>query len=122
MLKYIYKLIVLVGLVGLSNCGTKQMKFDKQKWNKEIDGFYEYRENMINDLIDNQLSKGMTYCQLTNMIGEPTNYANLDSNTIAYLIMEDYGWDIDPVETKILRIELTKDSLINNFKLVHRKK
>lgn len=36
-----------------------------------------------------------------------------------YLILEDYGWDIDPVETKTLEIELTEDSIINKYKIEH---
>jgi hypothetical protein len=33
--------------------------------------------------------------------------------------MEDYGWDIDPVETKSLMIELTADSLVQDFNIKH---
>lgn len=36
--------------------------------------------------------------------------------------MEDFGGDIDPIETKILMIELTNDSLVQNFKIEHWKK
>jgi hypothetical protein len=31
--------------------------------------------------------------------------------------MVDYGWDIDPVKGKTLYIELTNDSIVNDFKL-----
>ncbi len=61
----------------------------------------------------------MTYKQLSDLIGKPDNYSNLDSNTIGYGIMEDYGWDIDAVETKTLMIKLTKDSLVLNYKIDH---
>ncbi|MEJ2104389.1 MAG: hypothetical protein P8X47_07420 [Ignavibacteriaceae bacterium] len=116
-MKRLSKIIAILGLFLLSNCGVKQMKFDRQKWNKESDGSYEYRENMVNDLIENHVRKGMTYKQLIDLIGKPGNYGNLDNNTVAYGIMEDYGWDIDPVETKTLMIELTKDSLVKNYKV-----
>lgn len=36
-----------------------------------VDGFYEYRESMVNDLMNNNLEKGMTYKQMTDLIGEP---------------------------------------------------
>lgn len=116
-------ILVLFTLVLLpSACGQQEMKFDKQKWNKESDGFYEHREDMVNDLLENHLIKGMTYWQLTDLIGIPENYSNLDSNTIAYCIMENYGWDIDPIETKTLMIVLTNDSLVKNYKVEHWKK
>lgn len=103
-------------------CGHREIKFDAQKWTKEIDGFYEYRENMVNDLIENHLNKGMTYTEMTNLIGEPEKYGEPEKNIVAYGIMEDYGWDIDPVETKVLFIEFTNDSLIKNIEIKHWKK
>ncbi|WBL23863.1 hypothetical protein [Zunongwangia sp. HRR-M8] len=35
------------------------MEFERSKWNKSFDGFYEYRENMVQDLMANHLEKGM---------------------------------------------------------------
>ena len=77
---------------------------------------------MAQELMENHLEKGMTYQQLTDLIGEPENIANLKHNTIGYKLMEDYGLDIDPVETKTLMIELTNDSLVQDFKIEHWKK
>ncbi|AOW18411.1 hypothetical protein LPB03_13525 [Polaribacter vadi] len=112
--------IVAVGILFLStNCGIKETEFNKQKWNDQTDGFYENRKNMVKDLLKNHLTKGMKYSQLTELIGEPENYANLKDNTVAYRIMENYGWNIDPIETKILKIELTKDSLVKKYKIEH---
>ena len=103
-------------------CDDKQIEFDQSKWNMSVDGFYQFREVMVKDLMENHLEKGMTYKQLTDLIGKPENFANIETNTIGYTIMEDYGWDIDPVETKTLLIELTTDSLIQKFKIEHWKK
>ena len=117
--KLIKNIFVISFLLLISSCGIKEIKFDKSKWNESFDGFYKYRENMVSDLIDNHLQKGMTYKQVIDLIGKPENFGNLKNNTIGYTIMEDYGWDIDPVETKTLIIEITKDSLVKNFKIEH---
>ena len=98
------------------------MKFDQSKWNVSVDGFYKYRESMINDLMNYHLKKGMTYNQLTELIGKPENISNLKDNTIGFTIMEDYGTDIDPVETKILLVALTTDSLVKDFEIKHWKR
>ena len=116
------KLMILFCLWFLVSCGTEQLDFEKSKWNESVDGFYQYRESMAKDLMENHLKKGMTYQQLTNLIGESENFANLKPNTIGYTLMEDYGWDIDPVETKTLMVELTADSLVQDFKVEHWKK
>jgi len=74
---------------------------------------------MIEDLMKNHLHEGMTYKDVVNLLGKPDEFSDLDHNIIAYGIMEDYGWNIDAIETKTLRIELTKDSLVNSFEIIH---
>lgn len=118
----INKLAFLAILFVISSCAKTDVKFNKQLWNKNFDGFYEHRENMVNDLLKSHLKKGMTYEELTDLIGEPQNYENLKNNTITYSIMEDYGWDIDPVESKTLNIKLSEDSLVENFEVKHWKR
>lgn len=112
-------LMIIFCLCFFGSCGTEQLDFEKSKWNESVDGFYTYRESMAKDLVENHLKKGLTYQQLTDLIGEPENFANLKTNTIGYTLMEDYGWDIDPVETKTLMIEFTADSLVKDFKIEH---
>jgi hypothetical protein len=114
--------MIILSLCFLSACGDKQVEFEQSKWNESIDGFHQFREVMVKDLMENHLEKGMTYRQLTDLIGKPENLANLKINTIGYTLMEDYGWDIDPVETKTLMVELTNDSLVQDFKIEQWKK
>lgn len=95
------------------------MEFDKSKWNERFDGFYEYRENMVQDLMENHLEKGMELKKVVELLGEPGNYHNKEENEIIYEIMVDYGWNIDPMEGKELHIEFDKDSMITNYKLDH---
>ena len=81
------------------------------------DIMYANRESMVADLMDSHLRQGMTYKEVVELLGKPENYANIQSNTIGYEIMVDYGWDIDPVEGKTLYIELTNDSIVKDFRL-----
>jgi hypothetical protein len=118
-LRNLITILTITILFLLSSCGIEETKFKKQKWNEQVDGFYKNRENMSNDLLENNLNKGMKYKNLIELIGKPENYANLENNIIAYTLMENYGWNIDPIETKILKIELSKDSLVESYKIEH---
>ncbi len=92
------------------------MEFEKSKWNKSLDGFYEYRENMIQDVMENRLKKGMKLNKVIELLGEPRNYQNKNNHEI-YEIMVNYGLNIDPMEGKELHIEFDKDSTIIDYKL-----
>lgn len=111
--------ILFISILIFASCESSEMKFNKSKWEEQSDGFYEHREKMVNDLTKNHLRKGMTYEELVNMLGTPENYADMEINTIVYTIMEYYGSNIDPIETKTLRIKLTKDSLVEDYKIIH---
>ncbi len=118
-LRILDKIVILTILFLLTSCGVKQMEFEKYKWNERFDGFYEYRENMVQDLMENHLEKGMEFKRVIELLGEPGNYQNKKENEITYEIMVDYGWNIDPMEGKELYIEFDKDSTVTNFKLKH---
>jgi len=113
------KKLILICFCLLFACGPKQMKFEQSKWNKSIDGFYDYRENMVNDLIENHLQKGMSYKNVIDLLGEPGNYMDIEPNEIVYEIMVDYEWNIDPMEGKDLYIKFGKDSTLINTRLEH---
>ena len=95
------------------------MEFEKSKWNERFDGFYEYRENMVQDLMENHLQKGMDLKKVVKLLGEPDNSQNRRENEIIYEIMVDYGWNIDPMKGKELYIEFDKDSIITNYRIEH---
>jgi hypothetical protein len=115
-------IILLTLLAGLVSCKQTEIAFNKELWNMNIDGFYVHRDKMISDLLENKLSKEMTYQSVIDLLGKPANFANLDSNTIGYEVFVDYGWDIDPVETKTLIFNFSSDSMITDMKLKHWKK
>ena len=95
------------------------MEFDKSKWNERFDGFYENRENMVQDLMENHLEKGMDLKNVIELLGEPGNYQNKKTNEITYEMMVDYVWNIDPMEGKELYIKFDKDSTVTDFRLEH---
>jgi hypothetical protein len=118
--KYVKQTLTILTFIFslfFASCGTKQKKFDKNTWNEMDDIMYANRESMVTDLMKNHLRQRMTFKEVVELIGKPESYANIKSNTIAYEIMVDYGWNIDPVKGKTLYIELTNDSIVKDFKL-----
>ncbi len=101
--------------VILFSCGSKEMKFDKKKWNEKNDMFYANRERMVNDLMKNHLKIGMNYYEVINLLGMHSNDSSFFVASIAYEISVDYGWNIDPQEGKTLYLEFSKDSILNKF-------
>ncbi len=91
-------------------------KFNQEKWNEGFDGFYTYREKMIDDVMNNYLKNGMTKKEVIQLLEKPDYEEN---NKIKYNILVDYGWNIDPVETKNLCIYLSTDSLVKKINLEH---
>lgn len=115
------KYFILVLLI--SSCAIQDKKFDSKTW-QAIDGnnFSELREPMVNDLMENNLYKGMFYYQVIQLLGKPDIFGSAQKNEIGYCLLQDYSWDIDPIETKDLIIELNKDSTIKSYKIVNWKK
>lgn len=106
----------------LNSCISKSRKFDKIKWNESEDGFYLYRENMVEDLTENYLKNGTKYERIIFLLGQPENLNDEVENTISYELMTNFGWDIDPVEVKTLKIRISKDSTLLNYRIEHWKK
>lgn len=100
------------------SCNERGIPFDKNEWNKQVDGFYLNRDLMVDDLIENHLENEMKYSELINLIGTHENYVNMHPLTIGYELKVDYGMNIDPIETKKLIIELSKDSTVNKIRIV----
>jgi len=71
---------------------------------------------MINDLVNNHFNSRMDRKEIIELLGEPEEKVKIESdNDFKYLIFEDYGWDIDPVETAHLIIVFDKDSTIKKI-------
>lgn len=101
----------------LYSCQRSQIPFDRAKWDDCLDGFCDYRESMIEDVMHHQLQKGMHIRQVREILGQP-NQIDSARSEIKYDVFVDYGWNIDPIETKTLVISL-KDSAIKDVVLHH---
>ncbi|PTQ99928.1 hypothetical protein C8P68_102758 [Mucilaginibacter yixingensis] len=103
---------VILILMLLILCGCKS-KFDKKLWvvQGDVDG-YPYRNDMVDDLVKHHKLRGLTYRQLVDSLGNPNNSVDDTSGIIYYDVKIDYGWDIDPVYVKSLRLMINKDSIV----------
>lgn len=108
------KILLVLLVSGLISCNNiTRMKFDKSGWNSKNDIVYDYRENMLNDLIENHKVTGLKYSDLIDLLGPPDSK---DSVSISYQISIDYG-TIDPVAGKDFILRYNKDSIIESFKV-----
>jgi hypothetical protein len=99
------KLIFLLIISFLFSCSNHEGKFNKERWNSEEDrGYFEYRSQMLEDLLKNQKLKGKTVEELKKLFGNLENYDTL-KNTITFTVLQEWS-GIDPVYTKYLVLKL----------------
>ncbi len=116
-MRQIIALIFLLLALGCNHNVVYKQKFDRSKWNLKDDMWYPDRNSMVDDLVKNHKLKGLTYKELTKLVGEPDRWeSNIDSPY--YEIVTDFGSDIDPVYTKSLVVYLNKDSVITSLKIL----
>jgi hypothetical protein len=112
----------VIFLLSLFGCNPdRQIKFDKGKWNDQIDPLFpsSYRSRMIDDLITNYKLIGLKYSRLIELLGVPDMK---DDTSLSYKIVVDYGHGVDPVYAKNLDFSFSKDSVIISFKIDEWKK
>ena len=112
------RLMFIIFTLLLFSCNNNE-KFDSNKWSTKDDMVYPYRNSMLKDLTTNHKLIGLKNYQLINLLCRP-NYK--DETSLAYITLEDYGSDIDPVYTKNLDFTFSKDSIITSFKIDEWKK
>lgn len=120
-MKTTYSLLFLFIMIFVTSC-TNQVPFNREGWNTINDIDYNHREPMIKDLQTNYLKSGMYYNDVLKLLG--TNGVGRSDNdlTLKYDIFVDYGWDIDPVETKIFIVNFLADSTYVSSEITHWKK
>lgn len=98
----------------LAGCINSNEKFTVKKWDELSGNQYTNRINIVKDLKDNHLIKGLCFNRIDSLIGKPYKIQSKlhDKNHLYYTIYEKYGWDIDPVATTYLKIEINQDSCI----------
>ena len=93
-----------------------RLQGDREKWNEQKDPAFPsvYRKSMVGDMTAHYQLRGIKYGQLMQLLGSPDNQ---DSATLMYMIVEEYGKDIDPVYTRNLEFTYSKDSIVTSFKV-----
>lgn len=107
----------------LNSCDHK-LDFDKKRWCSESAlEIYEERNRMMDDLMENHNLNGMTIDEVQTFFGciDYLDTINKPFN-IQYTVFMDYGWDIDPVHTKTLKIYLNSDFKVQSMKVLEWKK
>jgi hypothetical protein len=115
-----FRVLVVLPLISLwsvlSGC-KQETKFNRDHWAIRDDvGGFPHREQMLDDLVKHHQLKELTYKQLLDSLGEPSNYDEPDGR-IRYLIAEDFESDIDPVHGKTLDLTLGPDSVVTSYKV-----
>ena len=108
-------LIICLTVLAVSSCNSKQ-KFDSDEWKQTgLDWWMtDFREKMVDDLIQNDTLIGMNQEQVIELLGLPEseNKAKLE-----YLIREKYRSDIDPEYISNLIIEFDEKGQVRNCKI-----
>jgi hypothetical protein len=115
--KFIPAITILIISVSVFSC-KGEIKFDRAQCivQDEI-GQYQYRNQMLNDLMSTHKLKGLSFHELTELLGQPEKNMKGDSNEIYYSIVTDYGHDIDPIHTKNLAIKIGNNSTVTDFRV-----
>ena len=111
------KLFIISFLIIFFLSCKNETKFNRYDWLKSVDGFYLNRDRMINDLTLNHKLVGLSKNDIIKLLGQPENYANTEEKTIYYNIETDYGWNIDPVYIKDLKIKFNQSGKVESFKI-----
>jgi hypothetical protein len=105
----------LLLMVIFASCNI-DVKYEKELWQETDSGFSSpYRDRMLRDLTTNYNLKGMKIYQLRKLLG-PADH--VENGLIAYRVKIEYGGDTDPVYTKNLNFNYSKDSTITSFKVI----
>ncbi|MES2589417.1 MAG: hypothetical protein V4622_10585 [Bacteroidota bacterium] len=114
MIKLIFSLILIISLFSCS----RNVEYNKELWDVKNDGFYySNREFMLDDLINNYHLKGKHIKELNEIFNNVVVDTFENHYRISFNIVTDYGWNIDPVYTKDLILELNKDSIVKSVEV-----
>jgi hypothetical protein len=107
-----------IGLFAFLSCQDNGIPFDKDIWNEDVDGktCSPLREHMLKDLLSNHKLKGLSYRQMVEKIGPADMHPLGTKPLVRYELSEDYTFG-DIVHVKTLDFYLTKDSIIDSWKI-----
>ena len=103
---------ILTDIEKVKNKGDKMINFDSEKWQIKEGGQYPYREQMLNDLIQNDSIRNLSQKELLSLLGPPKK---IDNNHIFYLISEKKA--IITLHTKTLVIKYKNEEELEWMKI-----
>nr|WP_320039118.1 hypothetical protein [uncultured Bacteroides sp.] len=112
---------VLILLLTLTSCEAKDQKFNSQTWKEAYIDSYSKRELLVNDFIKNHMYRGMSFHEIIKLLGEPEIVERNENFNIGYILNTSYD-QIDPIKGKDLIINLSKDSIVLDYKVTEWKK
>ena len=109
------KLLLLIILPLILFSCRREMKFDVIKWNDfEDNATFEYRDAMLNDLLENYYLKGRSINEIEKIFG-PINENNLmEEHNILYFEVLQKWRGIDPYYTKYLNMRYKNNGIIDS--------
>lgn len=112
-------IILMCILPLLGSCRGPHYKFTQSKWN-ERDVYYHFRRDIIDDVMENILHKGMNFKEVIDTLGNSGDICNdtVYGLRIIYEVEVNHGWDIDPEDGKDLIISFDKDSLVSRYEVI----
>jgi hypothetical protein len=111
-----FSFILLVIFLFATGC---KRDFDRKEW-LEGDGIsFPYRESIVGDLLEQHPLKGLTYKQMTGLLGTPQGNTKTG---VYYEIKVDYSPKADPDDSKYLICHLNKDSVITKAEIRNSRK
>lgn len=90
-----------------------QMEFDEEKWKAKKGWGYAYRNEMLDDLMNDPEIRALKKDQLLMLLGEPSR---INGDYLYYLVDQKRAI-IMPLHTKTLVINFSQDSTINWMKI-----
>ena len=115
-INFLKVILILLFILPIIHACNQDSHFEKTKWLEKEDISYPYRAVMLDDLVTNYKLTGLTYQQLTDLLGQPDSLSN-KLNEVVYEITVQYDIDIDPVYEKNLVFQFNPDSTVKSFKI-----
>jgi hypothetical protein len=108
------KLLIFAFALIFFSCNG-EMKFDSKKWNDfEDNNTFEYRNAMLNDLLNNYHLKGRNINEMGKIFGKiKENDFNKSENLLIFDVLQEWS-GIEPVYNKYLNLKYNEKGIIDS--------
>lgn len=100
-------ILTFISLLLMVSCSYNR-SFDSEEWKERgIDWqLTENRKEMVTDLVSSDTLIGLNRTQIVELLGEPERSSEQE---MRFLIIEKYGWNVDPEYVKYLIVEIAQN-------------